>query len=78
MGLPAHHCLGDDARMSTPGPAKKWRVTWQGNSNSKDHRSQPSAYEQVQSLTGRGVKVAVYHWRDGGWQLYERCDPAGG
>lgn len=62
--------------MGTRGPSKKWRVMWQGG-NSRDHRSQPAAYEQVRSLNERKIRVTVFHWRDGGWQLWERCNPIG-
>lgn len=57
------------------GPSKKWRVRWLATA--ADYRSQALAYEQVRRITGRRTRATVYHWKDGGWQLYERCEPAG-
>lgn len=34
-----------------------------------------SPYDAVATITKQGFVAKVYHWENGSWHLYERCEP---
>jgi hypothetical protein len=62
------------AKVNRP-PYKRWRVTRPGGGVS-DFRGRPAAYKFARDALADGEAVAVLHWYDGRWGLYERLEPA--
>jgi len=55
-------------------PYKRWSVAVEGKPG-VPFRGQSAAYEYVRQLGVYGDVITVHHWEDGGWRLYERCEP---
>lgn len=61
------------AKTARP-PYKRWRVT-RPAAGVSDFRGRPAAYKFARDALTGGEAVAVLHWYDGGWHLYERLEP---
>lgn len=62
--------------MTDRKPSKPWRVHGPDGA-STDCRSQPKAYEAVNTITGDGGTAYVYQWENGRWGRYEAVGPYG-
>ena len=57
-------------------PSKRWRLIAGGVVT--DYTSESKAYGHLNNLAATGtaalgLRIAVHHWEDGQWRLYERA-----